>query len=394
MNSAHFNMNRTYSLPRLPGCLRRSVALATVLGLGFGTLIADNAYWDQYGNTAVYVEQDNNGRKQKLKFLGYSNGMLVAEIEMKNPDGSTAVAEVSQPISQSMVQTLSLKLDKLPEADRQLNANNLEGALTILRPEVYPLVKFAEVPETFRQLHVPVQKLLNTLIRAQQYEEATDLIERIPLDKVSVEYSVFALQLINGYIAMGDYEAATALANRVPLDSNYAKNISPVMDIAAKLRNAEQYEAAIPLYRSVREVVPAATKANLDMWLAYSLVLANRLNEAVPIIDALNEPEPKERLFSLYKLLQGSLEYRKENYPVALDTLTRGFVRAQTSYSWVPEMLYLIGDCYKRSGEFEAARNVWTEISILYPDSPWAPRADSALAKLPPKPSTPAEQAQ
>lgn len=380
-------MNRTFRSTRLAGLLRSFAPVVVALSLSFSALNAENAYWTQYGENSVYVEQNNNGRKQTMKFLGYDNGMLVAEIEMKNPDGSTAVAEVSQPISDAMVQTLSLKLDKLTEVDRQLKANNLQGALTTMRPQVYPLVKFAEVPESFRQLHVPVQKLLNTLIRAQEYDEALDLLRRIPLDKVSVEYSGFALQLLHAYLAQEDYEVATELANALPLSGAYSKNISPAMDVADKLRNAEKYEAVIPLYMSIRDVVPASGKANINMWLAYSLVLANRLSEAVPIIDTLEEPEPQERLFSLYKLLEGSLEYRKENYSDALDTLTRGFVRAQTSYSWVPEMLYLVGDCYNRSGEAEAARNVWTEISILYPDSPWAPRANAALAKLPTAPA-------
>jgi len=70
--------------------------------------------------------------------------------------------------------------------------------------------------------------------------------------------------------------------------------------------------------------------------------------------------------------------------------LTRGFVRAQTSYVWVPEMLYLIGDCYKQAEDPIAARNVWFEITVLYPDSPWAKRAAESLSELPePKPAPP-----
>jgi hypothetical protein len=45
-------------------------------------------------------------------------------------------------------------------------------------------------------------------------------------------------------------------------------------------------------------------------------------------------------------------------------------------------MLYLIGDCYARADDPLAARNVWTEIVILYPESPWAQSATSSLAEL------------
>ncbi len=388
MNSARFNMFRPR---RLSAFLRGCVPAVALLGIASASLCAENAYWDEFGAKSVYVEQNNNGRKQEMKFLGFKDGMLVAEIEMKNPDGSTAVAEVSQPVSESMVRTLNLKL-QLANADRQVEAKNFDGALNVMRPDVYPLIKFAEVPSTFRQLHVAVLKLLNLLIQTENYDEALDLLGRIPLDKVSIEYSEVTLRLLNAYLANGDYETAASLAATLPIEGDYAKNISPIMTAADKLRVAGNYEAVIPLYQSIRDVVPASAQANIDMWLAYSLVLADRLDEAVPLIDSLTEPAPKERLFSLYKMLQGSLEYRKENYSVALDTLTRGFVRAQTSYSWVPEMLYLVGDCYARSEEPEAARNVWTEISILYPDTVWAPRANEALAKLPPKEETTEEE--
>ena len=385
MNSALFNMNRTPRLQCPAGLLRSGLALVVTLGLSLGALNAENPYWDEYGAQAVYVEQDNNGIKQRMKFLDYKDGMLVSEIEMKSPDGSTAVAEVAQPISATMVKTLSLKLDQMPTAELQLKAKNIEGALTTMRPEVYPLIKFIEVPASFRQLHLPIQTLLSTLIYAEAYDEARDLLVRIPLDKVSTQYSVYTLQLLNAYIGLEEYEHAEALANVLPLEGSYAKNISPLMKVAETLRNAEKHSAAIPLYLRIRDVVPAASKANINMWLAYSLVLADRLDEALPIMQTLREPHPKDRLFSLFKLLQGTLEYRRENYSLALDILTRGFVRAQTSYSWVPEMLYLVGDCYRRLGDVEAARNVWTEISVLYPDSVWGPRADAALAKLPPK---------
>ena len=107
------------------------------------------------------------------------------------------------------------------------------------------------------------------------------------------------------------------------------------------------------------------------------------------MIDSMEEPEAKDRLFSLYKLLQGSREHRNGNYGDALDVLTRGFVRAQTSYVWVPEMLYLIGDCYARAEDSTAACNVWSEITVLYPESPWSTRAAESLSKLPKPAPTP-----
>jgi len=335
-----------------------------------------NVYWTKYGNNPVLIQQRSNGSSQTLKFVAFKDGMLVAELE-------GGIGEVSLPVSESMTKNLRLDNSVMPEIKRMSESQNHMGALKLLRPKAYPLIKFHQVPNTFTQLHRPIQELINTLIDAGEYSEAEDVISRITLDKVGLKYSQSVIRLMNTYLQRGMADAGARMAKNLPVEGNYASNISSIVDAADTLRASGKYEAVIPLYREIEKVVKEESKDNVRMWLAYCLVLANRLSEANPIIDSLIEPEPKNRLFSLYKLLQGSREHSNGNYNQALDVLTRGFVRAQTSYDWVPEMLYLIGDCYARATDTVAARNVWTEIAILYPKSPWAGRAESSLAELP-----------
>ena len=335
-----------------------------------------NSYWIEYGNEPVLIQQNNNGAVQTLKFVSFQDGMLVAELE-------GGVGEISLPVSESMVRTLRLDNSRMPEIERMIRRGSFTPALNLLRPKAYPLIKFHQVPDSFTQLHAPIRSLINTLIKAKEYKEAHDLLNRVRLDKVGIKYSQSAIALMRAYLREGDYDKVAKMTEIIPVEGQYAVNIRPVVDAADALRAAGKYEAVIPLYRQIKTVVSDDVKKNVQMWLAYCLVLADRVDEATPMIEALEEPEPNERLFSLYKLLQGSRAHRAENYGQALDVLTRGFVRAQTSYEWVPEMLYLIGDCYARSEDKLAARNVWTEIAILYPESPWAKSAESSLAQIP-----------
>ena len=335
-----------------------------------------NSYWIDYGNEPVLIQQNNNGGAQTLKFVSFQDGMLVAELE-------GGVGEISLPVSESMVRNLRLDNSKMPEIERMIRSGNLAPALDLLRPKAYPLIKFHQVPESFTQLHSPIRSLIETLIKAKEYNEAHDLLNRIQLDKVGTKYSQIAIALMGAYLREGESDKAAKMTEIIPVAGQYSVNIRPIVDAADALRAAGKYEAVIPLYRQIETVVSEDVKKNVQMWLAYCLVLADRLDEATPMIEALEEPRPNERLFSLYKLLQGSRAHRGQNYGQALDVLTRGFVRAQTSYDWVPEMLYLIGDCYARSEDVLAARNVWTEIAILYPESPWAKSAESSLAQLP-----------
>ena len=353
-----------------------TLVLAALLAQSAATAQEINSYWIDYGNEPVLIQQNNNGAAQTLKFVSFQDGMLVAELE-------GGIGEISLPVSESMVQTLRLDNSKMPEIKRRIRRAKYTAALDLLRPKAYPLIKFHQVPESFTQLHVPIRLLIDTLISAKEYNEAYDLLNRVQLDKVGIKYSQSAIALMNTYLREGDTDKVAKMTKIIPVEGQYAVNIRPIVDAADALRAAGKYEAVIPLYRQIETVVPDDVKKNVQMWLAYSLVLADRVDEATPMIDALEEPAPNERLFSLYKLLQGSRAHRAENYGQALDVLTRGFVRAQTSYTWVPEMLYLIGDCYARSEDKLAARNVWTEIAILYPESPWAKSAESSLAQLP-----------
>jgi len=302
--------------------------------------------------------------------------MLVAELE----DG---VGEISLPVNESMARNLRLNLSVFSEVKSLVDRQKYDAALDLLRPLAYPLIKFTPVPETFTQLHLAVQKLIDTLVGAGEYAEAEDILDRIQIGEAPTSYSQSALRLLNAYLADEQFEAAARIARSLPVQGEYASNIRPILNAADALRGAGQYDAVIPLYRSILEAVSGEIRRNARMWLAYSLVLAGQLDEARPMIKQLEEPPPKDPLFSLHKLLHGSLAHRKEGYGEALDLLTRGFVRAQTSYQWVPEMLFLIGDCYAQLEDFVAARNVWTEIAILYPESPWATQAEDSLDKLP-----------
>ena len=335
-----------------------------------------NPHWIEYGSEPVAIRQVNNGASQTLQFVAFRDGMLVANLE-------GGVGEASFPVSESMVQTLQLEIKEIPAVERLIAVESYDRALDTLRPVVYPLIKFHQVPESFTQLHRPIQLLVSTLLDAEKYPEADDVLSRIQLNEVSLDYSRLAIRLMKAYMQNGNPSAGARIAGVLPVDGRYAQNIRSIVDAADSLRASGEYEAVIPLYREIEKVVSDAAKPNVRMWLAYCLVLAGRIDEADPMIDSLQEPEPNQRLFSLYMLLKGSRQHSTGNYRLALDVLTRGFVRAQASYDWVPEMLYLIGDCYARSAENTAARNVWSEVVILYPDSPWASPAESSLAELP-----------
>lgn len=358
----------------------KKLVLFTVLFV-HSSSFAENEYWIKYGRNPVYVKQTDKdtGVERVLKFVHYKGNRLSMELEIEG-----ATAEISRPLSESMIRTLQLDIGEMELANKLIFKENYYGAAELLRPKVYPLIRFHKIPEAFSQLHTPIRTLIGSLISAKKLSEAEDLLSRIALNRVDVKYSDLAIDLLNAYIDQQDYDGATRVVNLLPVEGIYLKNVDYIIGVANILRSADKHQAVIPLYRKAEKHVSGELYTEIQMWLAYSLILANKVDEASVIIDKLEEPPPDDYLFSLYKLLQGSREYHNQNYKYALDVLTRGFVRAQTAYTWVPEMLYLIGDCYAKNESPNAARNVWMEITVLYPDSPWAVNAKESLNRLPP----------
>ena len=335
---------------------------------------AENEYWLKYGRETFPVKQIDGNTERILTFVHYKGNRLFMEIET---EGGTA--EISRPLSESMIRTLKFNIPEMELANKLIFLENYYGAVELLRPKVYPLIRFHKIPESFIELHTPMRTLIYSLIKSKNYSEAEDVLSRISLDSVDIKYSKLAIDLLNAYLAEQDYDALTRVVNRLPVDGIYSENINYIIRVANILRGAGKPRAVIPLYRRAEKYVSGETYAEIQMWLAYSLILVDEVDEASVIIDKLEEPALENPLFSLFKLLQGSREYHKENYDQALDVLTRGFVRTQTDYTWVPEMLYLIGDCYAKNEYLNAARNVWTEITVLYPDSLWAENATESL---------------
>jgi len=335
-------------------------------------------YWERYGGQPVNINQANQGRSQNLRFVDYDNGNLVARVPQDQGGG-----QISLPVSTSMAENLRFEYDEKSRVDRLEGDGKHAQAVEVLRPVAYPLVKFAPLPKEAYQIHVPVQALLRNLIAGGMLEEASALFGRIPLGESPPAYSGLAVDLARQYADQGEFARVGELARSLPVQPPYSGNIGAVMDLAGKLRGAERYGDVIPLYRSLQDAVPENRRRNIRVWLAYSLVLADRLDEAKKLVDEIEPPARDHRLFSLYKLLQGSRLHRLGEYAEALDTLSRGFVKGESANPWIPEMLFLIGDCYARTEAHTAARNVWKEITLLYRDSPWAEKAEERIAELP-----------
>ena len=157
---------------------------------------AENEYWLKYGRETFKVKQIEGNTEQILTFVHYKGNRLFMEIET---EGGTA--EISRPLSESMIRTLQLDISEMELANKLIFMENYYGAAELLRPKVYPLIRFHKIPESFIELHTPIRTLIYCLIKSKNYSEAEDILSRISLDSVDIKYSELAINLLNAYLA-------------------------------------------------------------------------------------------------------------------------------------------------------------------------------------------------
>ena len=131
---------------------------------------------------------------------------------------------------------------------------------------------------------------------AGELAKAQDLLDHIELDKTNLQYSQFAIGLMRKHTVGRTIRPQQRWRKR-SVEGIYRANIAAVVDAADSLRTASQTEAVIhSIARSNLRLPPEVQKSVL--WLAYSLVLSGRLDEASPMIDAMEEPHPTDQQFS------------------------------------------------------------------------------------------------
>lgn len=336
----------------------------------------ENVFWEQYGQRAVAAKLANGKNLQSITLKGFQDGMLMTEMSI---DGT--IAAMGMPANDMLVRQLRIPISEMRAVQTLLREKAFSKALQKLRPQAYPLIAYHKLPISFKVIHQPNFMLLQALIDDQLLQEAHDLIRRISLSEAPLHYCRIALELAHKQIQAGMYDQASELIASLPLEDAYASNVSRTVVAIHKMRDAQQFELAIPLYESIEGKLKGIQLQSIQLWISYCLANTGEKEASEKRLAQLKIKNKKDKNFPLYQLVNGSIAHQAKQYNEALDLLSKGFVYSQSSDEWVPEMLYTMGDCYLKTGNRMGAQNVWLEITQLYKNTPWFSRAQYALNK-------------
>ena len=300
--------------------------------------------------------------------------------------------------------------------------------LEILRPHIYKVLLYLDIPFEFMPIHDDCLVYCKSLVEMEQYAEAFYVLSRLNLSKLDEfgyrEFSELALDLAGKMIVSNPKSAKTArsLLQLVTIRDDSGDHAS-YLQLVDSLRRQGLYTEAISEYGRLGPIVSKSIdspyKEVLRLWPIYCYVklyesyskAASRdkryaeaagkmFNTALQMIKKIDEDPPSRQSneFSLYKLIRalirvqyarqyeasGKKDQADQYYKDSVLEVTEGIVTARVGLDWLPESLMMAGDAYENLELTEAARNVYKQVSIFFKSTKWAALSEAKLQALPP----------
>ncbi len=343
--------------------------------------VSPNQDWDTlWGQKEIPILVSSGGRTSESFLLGVQG----AELELRLADTQSVNERVFIPLNDIQEFILEFAIpEELMEARNALRQDGPEAeVLDLMRPYVWPLVKYLPVPEEHFNIHPLVDEYLGGLIEAGHFDEAYAMVLEIPLTRVTPNYVQHTLNLSERLVEAGSHTRALALLGIVPLTNDDLELHNLLMQYAGQLRSAGNLDEALILYDRIRSLSgnPYCTKAIL--WTAYCNVRLNRVESARLFLEEAGELESRDPDFSLRQLVLARIGLLDEDFHEAMEQVSQGVIFSRIGYAWIPELLYTNGLCYESLGNPETARTVYDQLILFFPSNPWADQGRERLEAL------------
>ncbi|MEC7800780.1 MAG: hypothetical protein VX609_05770 [Verrucomicrobiota bacterium] len=377
------------------------------------------------GELPVKVFYGVKPRPVSLLGVDSTKGIIYAKME-----GAGSVEFQLRGLKQQNINRFEYEWPNTPRQALQYLSNEQYSprVLEALRPIVYKLLLFLDIPYEFMQIHDSCLIYTKALVQMNELTEAFYILSRLNLAKLDEqgfrEFSELALELAGKMILSNSKSAksARALLQKVSIRNDSADHAA-YLRLADSLRRQGLYSEAISEYSRLGPIVQQSLNSPyrdvLKLWPIYCYIklyesyskaaaqdkryaqAASRMfNTALQTIKEIDEKPPKRQSneFSLYKLIRalirvqyarqfeaaGNAVKSADFYRQSVLEVTEGIVTARVGLDWLPESLIMAADAYENLKMNEAAANVYKQVIVFFKDSKWAQLSQQKLGALPP----------
>lgn len=336
----------------------------------------------RYGDRPVPVRLFS-GVERELELLAIVDG----ELELR-PIGEAGAARVIVPLADAGRFRLQPILPEDFAAARERAAEgDYAAAIELMRPTVYPWVRFLEVPAELLPIHEPVRDFIHALLVAGKLDEAVALLRVLPLDRLDGAYFDLALQAVTRLIDGGRGGEALVFLRGLPVTAQTEGWFPRLFALAARLRTADRLAEALAVYERILAVPGSEWAVRARLWTAYVQVRLGRADEAARMLAARPVPSRNEREYSLHQLVLARIALAEGDSAAALDAAAPGVVYARIDDDWAAELRWIVGQAYEASARPDVALGIYGEIQVFYPGSLWARLAMERTEALAPNPA-------
>ncbi|WPJ98034.1 hypothetical protein SH580_10005 [Coraliomargarita algicola] len=268
------------------------------------------------------------------------------------------------------------------DAIEALEAGHSLQALPVIRESAKPFIEYLELSHLPGNMLPTVLSYLDALIAAGQWREASEVATQMPLQLAPPRVLERVGKLA---LALSDAGQASAL-DRVHQYILSARQLSEAhlavaLDLANAWRERGDYMRAFNLYRKV-QVADNLYQTRARLWVAYcSFYLGHDLVPSV-FLENLPEMDVTTPGYSLRELIKARLSLRDEDLSAAMRSAAEGKTYASSTDPWYPELLYTVATVYARIDMKQAAIAAYRELTISFPESPWAATSRKDLEVL------------
>jgi tetratricopeptide (TPR) repeat protein len=365
--------------------LSAGLAVTYLLALSIGSMPLSGQVNDQ----AASLEQAKALMKQPLDVVQI-RGKSQSNMRLTGIENEQVIFQIGNGMGEA-----SIPLDQLGEISFRIlvddDYNKVIGAiatetlnrqqLNIIRARNFPMVRFLPIPPENSIFHEAVKKLFEALILAESYEEALLLLQNIDLNKLDPEFEQLAIRLSGNLVDQKAYELASATLEAIPIESINLANLNAVLTTAGTIRDHGNYEYAKALYDRLA-INPESRDLEATYWSYYCGIYLGMFKDDHLFQQQVERIKPGEPLFSLQQLILGTYYLKREQFPLAMRTISEGVAYARPIDPWIAELMYRSGVAYEAIEEIQTAAAVYDETAKFFPNSNWSKLAREAYERI------------
>lgn len=364
----HLSSIRFFSLPLLVV----SLGLALLPSMGQ----AQFDYISRYNTETLEVRIFLGDMEEEIILIREEDGEIIFR-----PRGARIGAEIGRPLEE--IRNVHFQLPRSFTRAWEQVREEPEKALEGMRPFVYALNRY----QHFRSgnLFPILNEYLNLLIRLDQTAEALYFIRNTRLQYASAEFMNTVLAFTQKLVQEERQSDAVTILNRIPFSLENLDLLEVVLEFANDLRRRERFVEANFLYARLIGVEGNPFLSQAVLWHVFGDVKLQRPAAAQVFLNRYY-PEPPDSMnqeYSLYLLIRGLINRLQEREQDAIMDITRSVVFAPLDAEWTAELFYLVGGIYEQRSN-RTARDIYEQIRLFYPNSPFADRAYDRLVAIVP----------